>query len=249
MRLGRRTVASLLAAIAAATAAGLAGCGAAPSVAAGARDVDAEQFLLSTLAGSTGVRYTHLRCFRVRGPWSDACTFQAVSPRQGQDDPLLVLAMRIEDGRPVSSTGTAPLDIACANYRRCWVRTLSAATRECALGAGAFGTDPNDLVRLRTPRPTPARCVSAWNAHGGFSPAEVAQETPLLASDAVARPVYTPHLSGASLGFIGARAEVRAAPRGCSVLFETGPHEYYEVTAEARGETRFWMWQGADDLT
>jgi hypothetical protein len=250
MRPGRRATTCLLVATIVAAGGIIAGCGAAPTAnpALGQRSSEAERLLRQNFGESTRVRHTHLRCFRAEGPWTDACTFQRISPGEGRDDPLLVIGFRFEGDRPISGTGTAPLDIACANDLRCWVRTLCVATGQCSAGDGTFGLDEASVSPLRTPTPTPARCVAAWNAHGGFTSAEVAQETPLHASFAVARPVYTPHLAGASLGFIRARAEVRATADQCLVRFDLGEAGAYLVTAEARGETRFWMWQGARDL-
>jgi hypothetical protein len=249
---GRRATAVLLAATIFMAGAAVAGCGAASSSSPkvsqpGQRNADMEQRLLESMGPSTDLRYTHVRCFDVRGHWRVACTFQRISPRQGQDDPLLVLGYRYEGDRMVSATGTAPLDIACADDLRCWVRTLCFVTGQCE-GTGLFPADGAGAPPLRTPTPTPARCVSAWNVHGGFSPAEVAQENPLHVSMAVARPVYTPHLAGASFGFIGARAEVQATHSGCLVRFELGDGSTYPITAEALGEARFWMWQGAMEL-
>jgi hypothetical protein len=221
------------------------GCGAdrGESPGDGPHSVRAEQFLQDTM-GSAHFRETNLRCFPVEGPWTDACTFQRISLVAGSDDPLLVMGLRFEGVGAVAGTGTAPLDIACADDLPCWVRTLCRVTDQCTSGYDAEESGP----LLQTPTPTEERCLSAWNAHGGFSQDELAQEEPMHASLAMGRPVYSPHLAGASLGFIGARAEVRATADGCHVRFDLGDAGAYLVTAEASGETRFWVWQGARDL-
>jgi hypothetical protein len=244
---GRRTPALLAALAAAGAAAGLlTACGARADGPRGERHSAAERVLLASLGSSNGVRYTHLRCVTApEAQWTDFCTFQAVWPREGQDQPLVVLAMRFEEDRPLTSSGTVPLDVTCAQNVRCWVRTLCFATRDCP--GFAPGDETALALPVRTPTPTLSRCVSAWNAHGGFSPAEVAQPEPVLPTMAVARPVYTTHLSGASFGFLGPRADVRPTADGCAVLFDLGG-EAYEVSAKAWGEPRFWMWRGADDL-
>lgn len=246
-RLARRNAAPLLVVIAAAFF--LAACGAAEETRRPARDSTAEQALLDSLTRSTSKRYTHVRCVKASaGEWTDVCAFQAVGLREGADQPLVVLGYRIEDGQLRSGSGTVPLDVACAEEVRCWTATLCAATPDCPSGLDAFFGEPlTPPARAVTPRPTVSRCIAAWNAHGGFSPTEIAQETPPLASMAVARPVYTLHLSGASLGFMASRAEVRARGDSCSVLFDTGAGRY-RVDAQAWGEPRFWMWRGADDF-
>jgi hypothetical protein len=210
----------------------------------GSRSVRAERYLHETMDGSTHFRETHLRCFRVEGPWTDACTFQRISLVAVDDDPLLVMGLRFEGDWPVGGTGTAPLDIACADDLPCWVRTLCRVTDQCTSGYDAEDTGP----LLHTPTPTPERCLSAWNAHGGFSPDDVALAVPVHASLALGRPVYSPHLAGASLGFIGSRVEVRATADGCQARFDLGEAGAYLVTAEASGEARFWIWQGARDI-
>jgi hypothetical protein len=197
------------------------------------------------------MRYTHVRCVKASaGDWTDVCTFQGVAFREGTDQPLVVTGYRIEDGQLRSGSGTVPLDVACAEEVRCWTSALCAATRDCPSGLdGYFGEPVTPPARAVTPRPTVSRCIASWNAHGGFSPAETAQATPPMASMEVARPVYTPHLSAASLGFIGPRAEVRAEGDACTVLFDKGVSGgLYRVSAQAWGEPRFWMWRGADDF-
>jgi hypothetical protein len=167
---------------------------------------------------------------------------------RGADQPLLLLGYRVEDGQLRSGSGTVQLDVACAKEVRCWTDTLCDLTPDCPSGfEGHFGEPATPPARAATPRPTVSRCIAAWDAHGGFSPAEVAQETPLQASMEVPRPVYTPHLSGASLGFIAPRAAVRAGGDSCSVVFDTASG-LYRVSARAWGEPRFWMWRGADDF-
>jgi hypothetical protein len=243
----RRTARVIVLVAAIVAAAGtLGGCGAGSTQPAGPGEPspEAEQFLRESLGDSTGVRHTHLRCFRVEGAWTDACTFQRISFRTGSDDPLLVMGLRFEDQRVVVGTGTAPLDIACADDLPCWVSTLCQVSDQCTSGYDAEETGPP----LHTPIPTSERCLGAWNAHGGFSQDEVAQEQAMHASLALGRPVYTPHLAGASLGFIGARAQVQETAHGCLVRFDLGDAGAYLVAAEANGEARFWMWQGAKDL-
>jgi hypothetical protein len=248
-RLRARNASQLLAAIVAA-ATFLTACGAGEETPRPARDSEAEQALLRSLTGSTSMRYTHVRCVKASaGQWTDLCTFQAVALGQGTDQPLLVLGYRVVGGQLRSGSGTAPLDVACAEEVRCWTSTLCAATQDCPSGLDEyFGEPVTPPARAVTPRPTIPRCIASWNAHGGFSPAEIAQAPPPIASMELARPVYTPHLSGASLGFIGPRAEVRAQGDACSVVFDTGTSSLYRVSAQAWGEPRFWMWRGAEDL-
>jgi hypothetical protein len=254
--LGARNAPRLWALVAAATAlAFLTACGPGEEARHPARDNEVEQRLASSLTGSHGIRshgirYTHVRCVKASaGDWTHLCTFQVVSPGLAGDQPLLVLGYRVEGGQLRSGSGTVPLDVACAEELRCWTSTLCAATRDCPSGFERyFGEPVTPPARAVTPRPTVSRCIASWNAHGGFSPAETAQATPPIASMEVARPVYTPHLSGASLGFIGPRAEVRAGGDACSVLFDTGASGLYRVSAQAWGQSRFWMWRGADDF-
>ena len=229
----------------------LTACGVGESARQPARDSEVEQRLATSLKGSQGSRYTHVRCVKASaGDWTHLCTFQVVSPGLAGDQPLVVLGYRVEGGQLRSGSGTAPLDVACAEEVRCWTSTLCAATRDCPSGFdGYFGEPATPPARAVTPRPTVSRCIASWNAHGGFSPAEIAQATPPIASMEVARPVYTPHLSGASLGFIGPRAEVRAGGDACSVVFDTGASGgLYRVSAQAWAEPRFWMWRGDDDF-
>jgi len=228
----------------------LTACGAAEETRRPARDGAAEEALLTGLTGSTSMRYTHVRCVKASaGDWTDLCTFQAVAFRQGSDQPLVVIGYRVEDGQLRSGSGTVPLDVACAKDVRCWADTLCSVTPNCPSGLeDVFGEPVTPPARAVTPRPTVSRCVAAWNAQGGFSPAELAQETPPQASMEVARPVYAPHLSGASLGFIGPRAGIRAGGDACSVVFDTGASGLYRVSAQAWGEPRFWIWRGADDF-
>ena len=250
--LGARKAAPLLWAFAAAATAVtfLTACGQREQAHRPARDNQVERTLAASLKGSHGTRYTHVHCVKASaGDWTHVCTFQAVSPGLTGDQPLVVLGYRVEGGELRSGSGTVPLDVACAEEVRCWTSTLCAATRGCPSGLDEyFGAPVTPPARAVTPRPTASRCIASWNAHGGFSPAEIAEEAPPIASMEVARPVYTPHLSGASLGFIGPRAEVRAGGDACSVLFDTGASRLYRVSAQAWGEPRFWMWRGADDF-
>jgi hypothetical protein len=251
-RLGALNAAPLLGALVlvAAVAGFLSACGAGQEPREASPDSEAEQALLTSLRGSVGTRYTHVRCVKVSaGEWTDLCTFQVVSLRQTNDQPLLVMGYRVEGGQLRLGSGTVPLDVACAEEVRCWTRTLCAATQGCPSGLeGFFGEPMTPPARAATPPPTISRCIAAWNAHGGFSPAEIAQEPPPIASMEVARPVYSPHLAGASLGFIAPRAEVRASGDACVVLFDVGASGLYRVSAQAWGERRFWMWRGADDF-
>jgi hypothetical protein len=247
MRPRRRATTILLVATIAAAGVALAGCGAGPSQPAGLGEPSPEAEAQLLTSDSTSYRNTHVRCFRVEGQWSDACTFQRIWLGVGSDDPLLVIGFRFEGGRAVSSTGTASLDIACADDLRCWVRTLCFATQQCA-GENPFDPEADDVAPLRTPAATAERCVSAWNAHGGFTPAELAQAAPVEARAALGRPIYAPHLAGASLGFIAERSEVRSTTTGCVVRFDLGGTGTYAISSEARGAERFWLWQGARDL-
>jgi hypothetical protein len=244
----------MLASVTALTLAGvMTACGGKPRANGKQRGGDVEHVLLATLQTSTEVRLTHVRCAAVETqPWTHACTFQRVSPRVGHDDPLLVIGFSYEGGKALRSSGTAPLDIRCAKDVECWTRTLCAVTGECPVADSGFGLGDTAGPPLEPPSPTPPptipRCVAAWNAHGGFSPAEVAQETPAEPFMEVARPVYTPHLSGASLGFLAPRAEISASGRRCAVLFDVEPRNVYVVAARAFGEPRFWIWRGAGEL-
>jgi hypothetical protein len=247
-RLGARN-APLLAAIAAA-AVFVTACGAGEETSHPARDGEAEQALVTSLSSSTSMRYTHVRCVTASaGEWTDVCTFQTVALREGADQPLVVTGYRVEDGQLRSGSGTVPLNVACAEEVRCWTDTLCNVAPECPSGLeGFFGEPVTPPARAATPRPTVSRCIAAWNAHGGFSPAEIAQTQPPLPSMEVTRPVYSPHLSGASLGFLGSRAEVRAGGDACSVVFDVGASGLYRVSTQVWGEPRFWIWRGADDL-
>ena len=216
------------------------------------RDREAEQAVQASLNGGVSMRYTNVRCVEApadSGRWTHLCTFQIVGLGLVRDQPLVVMGYRIEGDQARLSSGIVPLDVTCAEAVECWRSNLCFATHDCPYGEDDFFGEPQaSIPQPVTPRPTVSSCIAAWNAHGGFAPAEIEQEPPPHASTEVARPVYAPHLSGASLGFIARRAEVHSAGNSCVVTFDVGPHGLYRVRAQASGETRFWMWRGADDF-
>ena len=201
-----------------------------------------EQELLTE--ASVHYRYSHPRCVTIDSdlPWTFACTLQVIGLNGLSDEPLLAIGINRPGEGPVGSTGLTPVPVECATDVRCWVERLCAATGRC-----------QDLERIEFPdlgpnappgRFTRQVCVDAWNAHGGFAPDEIAEREPALSWEAGARPAYTPHLAGASLGFISVRAEVRAREGGCSVLFDLGGGGVYVIDAAVEYAPRFWTWAG-----
>jgi hypothetical protein len=213
----------------------------------GPSEHDAEQAILDTYDSTYG-RRDHAECVRVDDslPWKLACTFQQIGLHGIDDTPLQVMAVDdVRAGHPTGGRGgVSLLPIRCAGRVRCWVRQLCRVNPGCPpLGEVSFPT----LGRNAAPRPLTAKaCVHAWNVHGGFTPEEASIERPAIPSPVFTgrRPIYTPHLAAAALGFIASRTAVRVTGGRCSVAFDLGARRLYRIDSRGKAAPRFWMWVG-----
>jgi hypothetical protein len=222
-----------------------AGCGSGEEPKAGS---DAAREMERKLFGDSPprYRYSHPRCVEIGSPFTFVCTVQRIGLGSSpDDDPLLATgytpSTQVEAGM---GTGMKPIPVECATDVRCWVIELCRGS-PCSPDP-YLAVFPHLGPNAPPAQLTPEACVDAWNVHGGFSPEELAREEPSRPDEEATRPLYTPHLAAATLGFVGPRAEVRVADGTCSVVFDLGDGTTYTVDATVDHAPRFWTWAGRE---
>jgi len=201
-------------------------------------------------------RYQDVRCARVKGiPDVDyVCSFEMIGLRRG-DDEFGVSTVRRQSGRLVPSGGITQIDATCIADVDCWVQQAQLSCGDAC--AGPFlprpGTPSSGGPHPRfLPPYTAEQCITGWNIHGGFSPAETADPNSQLASVSptaeVTKPVYTPYLAAASIGYLASRVRVSADHEICSATFDLGDGVAYRISAPIGPDPWTWLWRG-DTLT
>jgi hypothetical protein len=230
------------------------GCGGGGGGAAGPHNqaaAKAAHELAASFRPELSTRYQDVRCASIRGiPNMDfVCALELIGLQRGPDE-FAVTTARISDGTLIGSGGLAQVAATCMEAVRCWANeAIAACGPECAGRVPRVGTAGPALPRRATPL-TPANCIKGWNIHGQFTAAETADTRPaLLASQEVTKPVYTPYLAAASIGFVAARAQVTAVPAGCAVVFDLGGGRAYRIFTTAGADPWVWTWQGDPELT
>ena len=197
-------------------------------------------------------RYQDVRCARVKGiPDVDyVCSFEMIGLRRG-DDEFGVSTVRRQSGRLVPSGGITQIDATCIADVDCWVQQAQLSCGDaCAVPflprpgtPSSGGPHPRFL-----PPYTAEQCITGWNIHGGFSPAETADPNSQLASVSptaeVTKPVYTPYLAAASIGYVASRVRVSADHEICSATFDLGDGVAYRISAPIGPDPWTWLWRG-----
>jgi hypothetical protein len=211
----------------------------------------AAQELAASFRPELSTRYQDVRCASIRGiPHMDfVCALELIGLQRGPDE-FAVTTARISNGTLTGSGGLAQVAATCMEAVRCWANeAIAVCGPECPGRVPRVGTASPALPRRATPL-TPANCIKGWNIHGRFTKAETADTRPtMLASQEVTKPIYTPYLAAASIGFIAARAQVTAVPDGCAVVFDLGGGRAYRIFTTAGADPWVWTWQGDPDLT
>jgi hypothetical protein len=218
----------------------------------GSPEREAERAVAREFDDSSDVRRQNIRCVALEDalPWEFACTFQEIRLNGLEDRPLALTGVDVRGGHLAGGTGVTTLALHCASKVRCWVRRLCQAvqTVECPK---LNGMDFPTLGPNAPPRPLTAEaCVGAWNAHGGFASTDPTFESSATPPPGFAgpRPVYTPRLAAASLGFIARRAHIRVSHARCLVTFDLSPRHAYTIESRSVYAPRFWTWAGRRQL-
>src|SRR5205814_9292766 len=181
-----------------------AGC-AIPAVGGDEHGTDVARILIESYGPSQSARYQDARCAPVIGS-GDAtyfCALELVGLRRGEDG-FVVTSVVVRDGKMTSGTGLTQIEPACMGDAACWAIQMASSCIGCDGSPPTLGKVDPPMEYRRNGRPlTSAGCIAGWNIHGGFSPDEVADPRPeMFPTQAVTKPVYTPYLAAASIGYL-----------------------------------------------